>query len=122
MLALVQLGFHDAVLALVGFMIVNVGVGNFLEPRIMGQGLGLSTLVVFLSLIFWGWVLGPAGMFLSVPLTMALKIALGANPHTYPIAVMLGPAEEARALIAAGRDTALPLTAGHSGEREGGGR
>jgi predicted PurR-regulated permease PerM len=122
MLALVQLGFHEAVLALVGFMIVNVGVGNFLEPRIMGQGLGLSTLVVFLSLIFWGWVLGPAGMFLSVPLTMALKIALGANPHTYPIAVMLGPAEEARALIAAGRDTALPLTAGHSGEREGGGR
>jgi len=111
MLALVQLGLDNALLAMIGFMIVNVGVGNFIEPRIMGQGLGLSTLVVFLSLIFWGWVLGPAGMFLSVPLTMSLKIVLGANPQTYPIAVMLGPAEEARALVAAGRNDSLPLTA-----------
>ena len=111
MLALVQLGLDNALLAMIGFMIVNVGVGNFFEPRIMGQGLGLSTLVVFLSLIFWGWVLGPAGMFLSVPLTMSLKIVLGANPQTYPIAVMLGPAEEARALVAADRHDSLPLTA-----------
>jgi AI-2 transport protein TqsA len=46
---------------------------------------------VFVSLVFWGWVLGPVGMFLSVPLTMALKIALDANPDTRSIAVMLGP-------------------------------
>lgn len=116
MLALIQLGIHDALLVTAGYMLVNIGIGNFLEPRIMGQGLGLSTLVVFLSLIFWGWVLGPAGMFLSVPLTMALKIALGANHQTYPIAVMLGPADEARALTAAGRDRSLPLTPpAHSG-------
>ncbi len=122
MLALVQLGLDSALLAMIGFVIVNVAVGNFIEPRIMGQGLGLSTLVVFLSLIFWGWVLGPAGMFLSVPLTMSLKIVLGANPQTYPIAVMLGPAEEARALVAAGRDSSLPLTAPEperAGERGG---
>jgi len=111
MLALVQLGLNDAVLATLGFMVVNIGVGNFLEPRIMGQGLGLSTLVVFVSLVFWGWVLGPAGMFLSVPLTMSLKIVFGAHAQTYPIAVMLGPAEEARALVAAGREDSLPLTA-----------
>jgi predicted PurR-regulated permease PerM len=116
MLALVQLGIDDALLAMIGFMIVNVAVGNFLEPRIMGQGLGLSTLVVFLSLIFWGWVLGPAGMFLSVPLTMALKIAFGANPQTYPIAVLLGPAEEARALMAMGRHNDMPLTAPRMGQ------
>ena len=110
MLALIQLGVEDALLVTIGYMLVNIGIGNFLEPRVMGQGLGLSTLVVFLSLIFWGWVLGPAGMFLSVPLTMALKIALGANTQTYPIAVMLGPADEARALVAAGRSNSLPLT------------
>jgi predicted PurR-regulated permease PerM len=57
----------------------------------MGRGLGLSALVVFVSLVFWGWVLGAVGMFLSVPLTMALKVALDANPETRPIAVLLGP-------------------------------
>ena len=65
-------------------------------------------LAVFLSLVFWGWVLGPAGMFLSVPLTMSLKIAFTANPQTYPIAIMLGPAVEARAAMAAGRDGIVP--------------
>ena len=104
LMALVQLGVDAALLATLGFMFVNVGIGNIVEPRVMGQGLGVSTLVVFLSLVFWGWVLGPAGMFLSVPLTMALKIAFTANPQTYPIAIMLGPAVEARAAMAAGRD------------------
>jgi predicted PurR-regulated permease PerM len=50
----------------------------------------LSTLVVFLSLVFWGWVLGPIGMFLSVPLTMTLKIAVDSSPNTRLLAVLLG--------------------------------
>lgn len=91
LLALVQIDLQSALLVALGYLVVNTLVGSILEPKIMGYGLGLSTLVVFVSLIFWGWVLGPVGMFLSVPLTMSLKIALDANPQTRPIAVMLGP-------------------------------
>jgi predicted PurR-regulated permease PerM len=120
MLALVQLGINDALMATAGYMAVNIGIGNFLEPRVMGRGLGLSTLVVFLSLIFWGYILGSAGMFLSVPLTMALKIAFGANPQTYPIAIMLGPAEEARAAMAAGHADTLPLSSPEPREQQPG--
>lgn len=95
LLALVQLGPTSALWVAVGYLAINVLVGNVIEPRFMGRGLGLSTLVVFLSLVFWGWVLGPVGMFLSVPLTMALKIALDANPQTRPVAIMLGAEIEA---------------------------
>ena len=59
----------------------------------MGRGLGLSTLVVFLSLVFWGWMLGPVGMLLSVPLTISAKVAMEASPSNIWIAHLLGPAE-----------------------------
>jgi AI-2 transport protein TqsA len=89
LLALLQLGFPAALLTLLGYLVVNVAIGNFLEPRFMGRRLGLSTLVVFLSLLFWGWVLGPIGMILSVPLTMIAKIALAANEDTRWVAILL---------------------------------
>jgi AI-2 transport protein TqsA len=90
-LALVQLGLPEAGLAAAGFMAVNIGIGNFVEPRVMGRGLGISTLAVFVSLLFWGWLFGLVGMFLAVPLTAALIAALDASPHTRPLAIMLGP-------------------------------
>ena len=95
LLALIQLGAGTALLALAGYAVVNVGIGSIVEPRFMGKGLGLSALVVFLSLVFWGWVLGPVGMLLSVPLTMTVKIALDSNDETRWIAVLLGPAQPA---------------------------
>jgi predicted PurR-regulated permease PerM len=90
LLAVVQLGIPDAALVAAGYIVVNVLMGNFLEPRFMGSGLGLSPLVVFLSLLIWGWMFGLAGMFLSIPLTMIAKIALEQNPSTRWIAILLG--------------------------------
>ena len=91
LLALLQGGPIMAGEVLVLYVSVNMVVGNVVEPKLMGDGLGLSTLIVFLSLVFWGWLLGPVGMLLSVPLTMAVKIALEANPEGSKLAVWLGP-------------------------------
>lgn len=88
--ALVQLGPASAAYTATGYVAVNGLIGYVLEPRLMGRGLGLSTLVVFLSLIFWGAVLGPVGMFLSVPLTMIVRIALECTQETRWIAILLG--------------------------------
>ena len=95
LLALVQLGPAAAAWSAAGYLAINVVFGNVLEPRFMGRGVGLSPLVVFLSLIFWGWVLGPVGMFLSVPLTITAKIALAASDETRWAAVLLGTGGEA---------------------------
>ncbi|MDB2645511.1 AI-2E family transporter [Pseudomonadales bacterium] len=93
LLALIQHSPSAAGAVALVFFLINMGVGNVLEPRYMGKGLDLSTLVVFLSLIFWGWILGTVGMFLSVPLTMTGKIAMEANPRTVWLARLLGQGE-----------------------------
>lgn len=89
MLALVQLGIGPAILVAVGYLAINIVVGNLLEPQILGRRLGLSALVVFLSLVFWGWVWGPVGMLLSVPITMVVKIALENTKDLRWVAVLL---------------------------------
>ena len=90
LIALIIQGPATAGVAAIGFVIINIVMGNVVEPRLMGKGLGLSTLVVFLSLIFWGWLLGSVGMLLSVPLTMIVKIALEASERSNWLAVLLG--------------------------------
>ena len=91
LLALIQFGGLDAAFIALGYFVINIAIGGVIEPRVMGQGLGLSTLVVFLSLVFWGWVFGPIGMLLSVPLTMTAKIALESSERTAVLGVLLGP-------------------------------
>ncbi|MSP57082.1 MAG: AI-2E family transporter [Myxococcales bacterium] len=88
-LALILHGEGSAVVVTLGYLVIDLFFGNLLEPTIMGRRMGLSTLVVVLSLLFWGWVWGPVGAVLSVPLTMVLKIALENVPDLRWIAVLL---------------------------------
>jgi predicted PurR-regulated permease PerM len=88
-MAFIEFGFAKAGLTGLGFVLVNMVMGNWIEPRFLGKGLGLSTLVVFLSLIFWGWLLGSVGMLLSVPLTMVVKIAMESREETKWLALLL---------------------------------
>lgn len=88
-LALILHGELTALIVAVSYLVINMGFGNILEPNVMGRRMGLSTLVVVLSLLFWGWVWGPVGALLSVPLTMVLKIGVENVPDLRWIAVLL---------------------------------
>jgi predicted PurR-regulated permease PerM len=96
LLALVQLGLGEAILVAGGFLAINLVIGNIVEPQLMGHTLGMSTLAVFLSLVFWGWLWGPVGMFLSVPLTMILKIGLENSRELQWVAILLDSPRAAR--------------------------
>ena len=91
----VGLDLHHAVIVGLGYLIVNIVFGNWLEPTMMGRRLGLSTLVVVLSLVFWGWLWGPVGAVLSVPLTMGVKIMLENTKDLKWVAVLLDKAPAA---------------------------
>jgi predicted PurR-regulated permease PerM len=98
LLAWLQLGTSSALYAALCFLAVNIVVGNIIEPRVMGRGMGLSTLVIFLSLVFWGWLLGPVGMVLSVPLTMLAKFWAETDESTRWIAILLSSGAEVQTI------------------------
>ena len=83
-----------AIAAALGLM--HVGISNVIEPRFMGERLNLSFFVIFLSLFFWGWLWGPAGVLLGVPVTASIKIILERIPATAHIALLLGKTESTR--------------------------
>lgn len=90
LIAMIQLGPMTSLVIAFIYMIINTVFGSIIEPRYLGRSLGLSTLVVFVSLIFWGWVFGPVGMLLSIPLTMVVKIGLENSQKNRWLAVLLG--------------------------------
>ena len=94
-MALIQLGPGEATTTAMGFLAINMVFGNFLEPRLMGYGVGISPLVVFIGLVLWGWIFGPVGMLLSVPLTMTVKMALESNDDMRWIAILIGSERDA---------------------------
>lgn len=100
MLAFVQFGIGWQFWVVLGiFLAVNILVGYVVEPRMMGKGLGLSALVVLVAVIFWGWILGPVGLILSVPITVALKIFMRSYPGSHWLAIMLGDGTDVEAAI-----------------------
>lgn len=94
LLSMVDSGLGTASLVTLGYIMIKTIIADILEPVFMGRGLSLSMLVVILSLIFWGWVLGPVGMLLSVPLTMIIKLSCENFPSTRWIAIFLGSEEQ----------------------------
>jgi AI-2 transport protein TqsA len=97
--ALVDMEVGGVVWTIITFVTVNIIIGSIVEPKAMGKGMGLSTFIVFAGLIFWGFILGTVGMFLSVPLTMTIKIILEQKENTRWIAIILGTQEDALAII-----------------------
>ncbi len=95
----IQLGLEGMIWTGICYLVVNAVMGNIVEPKVMGKGLGLSTLVVFLALIIWGFILGMVGMFLSIPITITIKIILEQNERTRWIAVLLGTEKETKQML-----------------------
>lgn len=85
--------WKHAVIVASGYLVINGFLGNFLEPTLLGRRFGLSTLVVVISVIFWGWIWGPIGMLLSVPLTMLVKVAMDNSADFRWIAVAISKEE-----------------------------
>ncbi len=103
-LALLQLGLGWAIGLGVFYIALNFAIGNVIEPRILGRHLGLSPFVVIVSLFFWGWMWGPAGMLLSVPMTVVIKLLLELSSDTRWLAILLGGVREAAQLSEAPQD------------------
>jgi predicted PurR-regulated permease PerM len=89
-LAFVQLGPGEALVVAAGFGAINLAIGA-IEPRVMGDALGLSALVVLVSMVVWGWLLGPVGALVSAPLTMVIKHGLAHSEELRWMAELLGP-------------------------------
>ena len=97
LLAFLEFGTMRALIVLVGYIVINGGVQNFVEPRMMGAGLNLSPLVVVLSLFFWAWVLGPMGALLAIPLTLVVKnVFLDAHDETRGLAMLMSASAPAK--------------------------
>ena len=116
-LALVQVDLGRALVVASGYVALNIAFGNILEPTLLGRKLGMSVLVVFASLVFWGWVWGAMGLLLAVPITMTFKIAFE-NTDDLRISVLLDAKPRAREAVAPAPAavgtpaSALPATVG----------
>jgi len=94
LVALLQLGFWHSMGVTACYLLINIAIGNFIEPMLLGKRFGISTVVVILSVLFWGWLWGPVGMFLAVPLTMMIKMMLDNSDDFRWISVAMGKVDD----------------------------
>lgn len=96
LIGLLQLGWGAAAALSLLYLAVNVIVGSIADPILVGRTLRISPIIVLISLMFWGWVWGPVGMFLSVPLTIILRIALENSESGAGFADLMGPLQDVK--------------------------
>lgn len=113
-LALLVAGVPNALLVAGGYLLINNFLGNFLEPILVGRRFGISTLVIVISVMFWGWVWGPLGMLLAVPLTMVIKVILDGSEDFRWIGVAISSEEPRQAAITQALEIPAPADAGAS--------
>jgi predicted PurR-regulated permease PerM len=89
LMAYAMYGLNTALIVLVGYILINGGVQNFVQPKIMGNSLKISPVVVFVGLFVWGYLLGGVGAILAVPMTLLLLIIMENFEGTRPIAVLM---------------------------------
>lgn len=114
-LALLVAGVPNALLVAGGYLLINNFLGNFLEPILVGRRFGISTLVIVISVMFWGWVWGPLGMLLAVPLTMVIKVILDGSEDFRWIGVAISSEEPQQAAITKALEIPPVADAGQSG-------
>lgn len=98
LLAFVQLSPFGAFITAIIYFVINTLVGNVIEPQLMGKNLGISPLIVFISMLFWGYILGPVGMLIATPLMIAIKIILDSRPVTRGMGIFLSDEKEIKQL------------------------
>jgi predicted PurR-regulated permease PerM len=86
-----------ALIAIIIYLVINTVIGNIIEPQLMGHNLGLSPLVVFLSMMLFGYILGPVGMLIATPLAIIIKMILDNREVTRNLGILIGDGSEIEA-------------------------
>jgi AI-2 transport protein TqsA len=96
LLALLQGGVRQAVLVIVAYSVINVIIQSLIQPKFVGDAVGLSVTLTLLSLVFWTFVIGPLGALLAVPLSLFVKALLvDADPDSRWLDLLIAPGQQA---------------------------
>jgi predicted PurR-regulated permease PerM len=93
-LAFLMHGPFEGFITIIGYFVLNTLIGNVIEPQLMGKNLGISPLIVFFSMIFFGYILGPIGMLIATPLAIIIKIIFDSREVTRNLGILIGNGSE----------------------------